>query len=240
MMHPRCLKLWMARLHLKTGMEVFRSPIILVRDKTRVHLKVSFNWDIVPCYDVIARIEGAQFPDEWIIRGNHQDAWVNGATDPVSGLSAMLEEARSFGNMMKTGWRPGRTLVYCAWDGEEPGLLGSTEWVEAHEMELKEKAVLYINSDGNGRGFLFVEGSHALTPLVDEISKQITDPQTGVSLFDRKKAHDAISASDMQSKKTIWAEEELKPEALGFRLGLFFIHSSHRYSFIKYLVRWGG
>jgi N-acetylated-alpha-linked acidic dipeptidase len=105
--------------------------------KTIVHLKVAFNWDIVPCYDVIAKIQGSKFPDEWVIRGNHQDAWVNGAADPISGQAAMLEEAKSLGNMLKTGWKPERTIVYCAWDGEEPGLLGSTEWVEEHENELK-------------------------------------------------------------------------------------------------------
>ena len=119
--------------------------------KTIVHLKVAFNWDIVPCYDVIAKIKGSKFPDEWIVRGNHQDAWVNGANDPISGQSALLEEAKSIGTLLKTGWKPDRTLVYCAWDGEEPGLLGSTEWLEEHQQELQQKAVVYINSDGNGR-----------------------------------------------------------------------------------------
>lgn len=183
--------------------------------KTKVHLKVSFNWDLVPCYDVIARIQGDRFPDQWVIRGNHQDAWVNGATDPVSGLAAMLEEARSMGEMMKTGWRPARTIVYCAWDGEEPGLLGSTEWVEEHVKELKEKAVLYINTDGSGRGFLYVEGSPALTPFIDQISKQITDPQTNVNLFQRRKAHETISSPDMDSKRRIWNRSELEIDALG-------------------------
>jgi len=113
--------------------------------KTKVHLKVAFNWDIVPCYDVIAIIQGSKSPDEWVIRGNHQDAWVNGAADPISALTVMLEEAKSLGSILKTGWKPDRTIIYCAWDGEEPGLLGSTEWVEEHEKELKEKAVVYIN-----------------------------------------------------------------------------------------------
>ena len=122
--------------------------------KAIVHLKLAFNWDIVPCFDVIAKIRGNKFPDEWVIRGNHHDAWVNGAGDPISGQAAMLEEAKSIGSLLKTGWKPDRTIVYCAWDGEEPGLLGSTEWVEEHEKELKENAVVYINSDGNGRGFL--------------------------------------------------------------------------------------
>ncbi|MFS8083082.1 MAG: M28 family peptidase, partial [Ginsengibacter sp.] len=133
--------------------------------KTTVHLKVTSNWDMVPCYDVIAKIKGKKYPDEWVIRGNHQDAWVNGANDPLSGLGALMEEAKSMGELMKNGWRPDRTIVYCAWDGEEPGLLGSTEWVETHEKELQQKAVVYINSDTNERGFLGAEGSHALEPL---------------------------------------------------------------------------
>jgi N-acetylated-alpha-linked acidic dipeptidase len=183
--------------------------------KTKVHLNVAFNWDIVPCYDVIAKIQGSEFPDQWVIRGNHHDAWVNGAADPVSGQAALLEEARSFGNLMKTGWKPARTIVYCAWDGEEPGLLGSTEWVEEHEKELKEKAVVYINSDANGRGFLFAEGSHALEPFIDEIAKQVIDPQTKVTVFERARAHAAISAKNVDAKKKAWNEKELKLEAMG-------------------------
>ena len=119
-----------------------------------MHLKVAFNWDQKPLYDVIAKIPGSTFPDEWIIRGNHHDAWVNGAADPVSGMSVELEEARALGELRKQGWSPKRTIVYAAWDGEEPALLGSTEWVEAHADDLKQHAVVYINTDGNGRGFL--------------------------------------------------------------------------------------
>jgi len=183
--------------------------------KTKVHLNVIFNWDIVPCYDVIAKIQGSDFPDQWVIRGNHHDAWVNGAADPVSGQAAMLEEARSIGNLLKTGWKPARTIVYCAWDGEEPGLLGSTEWVEEHEKELKEKAVVYINSDANGRGFLFAEGSRALEPFMDEIAKQVIDPQTMVNVFERARAHDAISAKNVDDKKKAWNEKELTLGAMG-------------------------
>jgi N-acetylated-alpha-linked acidic dipeptidase len=183
--------------------------------KAKVHLKVAFDWKIVPCYDVIAKIKGEQFPDEWVIRGNHQDAWVNGAADPVSGLSAMLEEAKSIGAMLKTGWKPARTIVYCAWDGEEPGLLGSTEWLEEHQKELQEKAVVYINSDGNERGFLYAEGSHALEPLMDEIAKSVIDPQTNVNVFERRKAHEAISVNNVDQKKKILDENELKLGAMG-------------------------
>ncbi|MBI1983930.1 MAG: M28 family peptidase, partial [Acidobacteria bacterium] len=115
----------------------------------KVHLKVKANWDIKPIYNVIAKIPGAVYPDEWIVRGNHHDAWVNGADDPVSAMVAMMEEARAFGELVKEGWRPKRTIIYCAWDGEEQGLLGSTEWVEAHADELRRNAVAYINTDSN-------------------------------------------------------------------------------------------
>ncbi len=183
--------------------------------KTKVHLKVAFNWDIVPCYDVIAKIKGSKFPDEWILRGNHHDAWVNGAADPASGLAALLEEAKSLGSMKKSGWKPDRTIVYCAWDGEEPALLGSTEWLEANEKELREKAVVYINSDMNARGFLYAEGSHALEPLMDEIAKEVMDPQTNVSVFERSKANNAISAQNIDERKRIWERRDLKLGALG-------------------------
>lgn len=183
--------------------------------KTVVHLKVAFDWDIVPCYDVIAKIKGSKFPDEWVIRGNHHDGWVNGAADPTSGQAAMLEEAKSIGDLLKTGWKPDRTLVYCSWDGEEPGLLGSTEWLETHEAELQQKAVVYINSDNNGRGFLYAEGSHALEPLMDGIAKSVMDPQTNVSVFERSKAHDAVSSTNTEARKKILDGKELKLGAMG-------------------------
>jgi len=181
----------------------------------KVHLQTEFEWKIVPCYDVIAKIEGAQFPDEWIIRGNHHDAWVNGAADPVSGLSAMMEEARSIGLLLKSGWKPKRTLVYCAWDGEEQGLLGSTEWLETHQKELEKKAVVYINSDNNGRGFLFAEGSHALEPFMTEIAKSVTDPQTGVSVFERRKAFFALMQKDPAQQLHTMNAGEMKLGAMG-------------------------
>jgi N-acetylated-alpha-linked acidic dipeptidase len=183
--------------------------------KTTVHLKVAFNWNIVPCYDVIAKIKGDKYPDEWVIRGNHQDAWVNGASDPVSGLSAMMEEAKSRGALLQTGWKPARTLVYCAWDGEEPALLGSTEWLEMHEKELQQKAVVYINSDNNERGYLYAEGSHALEPLMDEIAKTVIDPQTDVSLFDRRQAHRLVATANTDVRKKIMNEKEMKLGAMG-------------------------
>ena len=183
--------------------------------KNKIHLKLSFDWQIRPIYNVIAKLKGAEFPDEWVIRGNHHDAWVNGAADPISGQAAMMEEARSVGELVKTGWKPKRTIVYCAWDAEEPGLMGSTEWVEAHAAELQQKAVLYINSDGNGRGFLDAGGSQALEPAFTEISKAVNDPQTNVSVFDRRHSLEIISAGTAKAKKEALAKKTFTLPALG-------------------------
>jgi N-acetylated-alpha-linked acidic dipeptidase len=183
--------------------------------KTKVHLKVDFDWQLRPANDVIATIKGSQFPDEWVIRGNHHDAWVNGAGDPISGQAALLEEAKAIGDLLKTGWKPKRTLVYCAWDAEEPGLLGSTEWVEDHAAELQQKVVAYINSDGNSRGFLDAGGSHALETLMDEISKDVVDPQTNVSVFERQKAEKIATATTLKAKKALLAKQTLSLDALG-------------------------
>jgi N-acetylated-alpha-linked acidic dipeptidase len=183
--------------------------------KTTVHLKLQFDWKMVPCYDVIAMIKGAEFPDEWVIRGNHHDAWVNGAQDPISGQAAMLEEAKAVGIMVKSGWKPKRTIVYCAWDGEEPALVGSTEWVEDHADLLQQNTVVYINSDENGRGFLEAGGSHALEGLVDEVAKNVIDPQTGVSVYERLKAHQIATAANPLLAKKIMDKTSLSLEALG-------------------------
>jgi N-acetylated-alpha-linked acidic dipeptidase len=148
----------------------------------KVHLVVKSNWDIKPIYDVIAKIPGSDTPDEWVIRGNHHDAWVNGAEDPVSGASAVLEEAKALGELMKQGWKPKRTIIYCLWDGEEPGLLGSTEWVEEHGAELNQHAVVYINSDSNSRGFLFASGSHTLEHMVNSVARGVQDPETKLNV----------------------------------------------------------
>ena len=148
----------------------------------KVHLVVKSNWDIKPIYDVIAKIPGSDTPDEWVIRGNHHDAWVNGAEDPISGMSPVLEEARALGELMKQGWKPKRTIIYCAWDGEEPGLLGSTEWVEEHGAELNQHAVIYINSDSNSRGFLFASGSHTLERMINSVARDVPDPETKLNV----------------------------------------------------------
>jgi N-acetylated-alpha-linked acidic dipeptidase len=191
-----------------------------------VHLKLEFNWDMVPAYDVIAKIKGSEYPDEWVMRGNHHDAWVNGAGDPLSGQSAMLDEAKALGDLLKTGWKPKRSIVYCSWDGEEPGLIGSTEFAEDHDKELQQKAVVYINSDGNGRGFYGGGGSQALENFMDEITRNVNDPQTNVSVFDRKRARELVTASSVKDKKEIMARkvEPLEPLGSGSDFSSFLQH----------------
>ncbi len=165
----------------------------------KVHLQLEFNWELAPAYDVIATLEGAEYPDEWVIRGNHHDAWVHGANDPISGMVAVMEEARAVGELAKAGMRPKRTIKYAAWGAEEPGLLGSTEWVETHADELKDKAVAYINTDGSGRGFLQAGGSHTLEKFFGQITEDVEDPQTGVTVFERRKAAEAVGGTDIAS-----------------------------------------
>ncbi|MDE2357008.1 MAG: M28 family peptidase [Alphaproteobacteria bacterium] len=164
-------------------------------DGPKVHLVVQSNWDEKPLYDVIAVMKGAREPDQWVIRGNHRDGWVFGAQDPLSGQSALMEEAKSLGALAKTGWRPARTIIYASWDGEEPGLLGSTEWAEAHDKELKSKAVVYVNSDTNDRGFLGAEASYSLESLLNQAAGAVTDPETGVDVRDRAIA--AVEVRDL-------------------------------------------
>ncbi len=155
----------------------------------KVRLAVMSDWSQKPIYDVIAVMQGSTYPNQWVIRGNHHDGWVFGAWDPLSGNTSVMAEAKAIGALAKSGWKPRRTLVYCSWDGEEPGLLGSTEWAETHADELKRKAVLYVNSDTNGRGFLFFGGSHAFQHLVNEVAGDVTDPETGASVLDRLRAN---------------------------------------------------
>jgi N-acetylated-alpha-linked acidic dipeptidase len=160
-----------------------------------VHLKLEFNWQQVPARDVVARLRGTERPDEWIVRGNHYDAWVNGADDPISGQVAMLSEAHALGELVKSGWKPKRTIIYCAWDGEEPGLLGSTEWVETHAAELSRNAVLYINSDTNERGFLQVGGSHTMEKFINEVARDVVDPEKKISVQERARALQILTGS---------------------------------------------
>jgi N-acetylated-alpha-linked acidic dipeptidase len=163
--------------------------------QAQVHIKVKSDWSLKPVYDVVATLKGRERPDEWVVRGNHRDGWVFGATDPLSGHVAMMGEAKALGALVKGGWRPKRTIVYASWDAEEPMLLGSTEWAEAHAAELKKKAVVYINSDMNGRGFLGVGGSHDFQHLVNQVEADVKDPQTGVSVGERLRARLRVLAA---------------------------------------------
>ncbi|SFR98792.1 N-acetylated-alpha-linked acidic dipeptidase [Granulicella pectinivorans] len=154
----------------------------------KVHMKLTFNWDTKPVYDVIATMVGSVEPDVWVVRGNHYDGWVNGADDPVSGQSGLLEEARALGELHKQGWTPKRTLIYTAWDGEEPGLIGSTEWAETHGEELSKKVAVYVNSDESNRGFLSAGGSHSMEHLINDVAKDVIDPETKATVWQRQQA----------------------------------------------------
>jgi len=180
----------------------------------KVHLRVAANWDIKPVYDVVFKIPGSTEPDTWIVRGNHHDAWVNGAEDPVSGQIALLEEARALALLLKQGWKPKRTVIYCAWDGEEPMLLGSTEWAEYHGQELQQHAAVYINSDANTRGYLDAGGSHSLEAFVNEVAKDVQDPEKQISVWKRKQAS-RIESANPDERKEARQRADLRIEALG-------------------------
>src|SRR6202790_4688517 len=186
----------------------------------KVHLKVAFNWDTKPVNDVIAKIPGSIAPDEWIIRGNHHDAWVNGAEDPISGQAPLLEEARTLGRLLKQGWKPRRTIIYCAWDGEEPMLLGSTEWVEEHADELREHAAVYINTDGNDRGILNMNGSHSLEQFINRVAREIEDPETAaagnkMTVWQRAQLNAISEAKSAEDRKEIRQRADLRIGAVG-------------------------
>ena len=181
----------------------------------KVHLRVKSDWSLKPLYDVIARIPGSAAPDEWVIRGNHHDAWVNGAEDPISGQVTLLEEARAYGQLLKQGWRPRRTIIYAAWDGEEPALLGSTEWAEAHADELSRKAVAYLNSDTNGRGYLFMGGSHSLERFINDVARDIDDPETKLTVWKRGQLRAIADASSADDRQDVRRRADLRIGALG-------------------------
>src|SRR6201997_4993605 len=180
----------------------------------KVHLKLEFNWDIKPVNDVIVKIPGSEAPDEWIIRGNHHDAWVNGAEDPVSGTSPLLEEARALSLLLKQGWEARRTIIYAAGDGEEPMLLGSTEWVEAHADELRQHAAVYINTDGNDRGLFEMGGSHSLEQFINGVARDIEDPETKMSVWERQHLSQIANANP-DDRKELRQRADLRIDALG-------------------------
>jgi N-acetylated-alpha-linked acidic dipeptidase len=182
---------------------------------SRVHLKLAFEWRTRPLYNVVARINGSEFPDQWIIHGNHHDAWVNGASDPTSGNVALMETARGLSELLKRGWKPRRTIVIASWDGEEWGLLGSTEWVEKHQQELSKKAVAYINSDSTGKGWLSMSGSHSLQAFINEVARDVPNPRGASNVLDAKRARLLEQAPSDAARAAIKARHDLAIEALG-------------------------
>ena len=141
------------------------------------HIKLVMDYQQRPIYDVIARLRGTD-DSQWVVMGNHHDAWVFGAADPGSGTATMLETARALGELARSGWKPRRTIVMCEWDGEEPGLIGSTEWVEANRAELQAKAVAYINTDVGVIGPNFnAAATPSLKELIRDATREVKDPQ---------------------------------------------------------------
>ena len=181
----------------------------------KVHLKVKSDWNLKTIYDVIAKIPGTTAADQWIIRGNHHDAWVNGAEDPISGLIAVMEEARAMGELVKQGWKPKRTIIFCAWDAEEPGLIGSTEWAEQHADELKQHAVVYINSDVNARGYFGAEGSHTLEKFINDVARDVQDPETKLSVWKRAQLRQIGRPDDISERQEARSRTDLRIGALG-------------------------
>jgi N-acetylated-alpha-linked acidic dipeptidase len=181
----------------------------------KVHLRVQANWNLKTIYDVIVKIPGVQYPDEWIIRGNHHDAWVNGSQDPVSGTSALIEELRSYSELLKQGWKPKRTIIYCVWDGEEPGLLGSTEWAEQHADELRQHAAIYINTDSNDRGVLNALGSHSLESFINDVAKDIQDPEKNISVWKRGYLTNIAHSKTEEERKEARDRSDVRIQALG-------------------------
>jgi N-acetylated-alpha-linked acidic dipeptidase len=181
----------------------------------KVHLKAAFNWDVTKGENVIAKIPGSEFPDEWILYGNHHDAWVNGATDPVSGNAALMETARALGEMVKQGWKPKRTILFASWDAEEWGLIGSTEWAEKHADELRNKAVVYFNSDTNRQGVLSMSGSHTLERFLNDVARDSADPLNGKSLWQIIKDDRLENENDDKKRQQIDSRRDLRISALG-------------------------
>jgi N-acetylated-alpha-linked acidic dipeptidase len=177
----------------------------------QARVKLAFEWQNRPLHNVIVRIEGSTFPDEWIIFGNHHDAWVNGAEDPISGAIALMETARGLAELLETGWRPKRTLVLALWDGEEWGLLGSTEWAEKHAAELRDKGAVYINTDSSGKGWLSVGGSHGLQQFMTEVARDVMDPRTGKPVAEEARRRQVTSLpeadrADREKDAALWLE----------------------------------
>jgi len=179
-------------------------------ERARLHVKVEMNTKIEPYYDVEARITGSEHPGEWIILGNHRDAWVFGGVDPSSGTASMLELTRDLGAQLRKGIRPKRTLVFCDWDGEEYALTGSTEWGEQYADKLKKNAVAYLNVDSSAAGPIF-HGSAvgSLAPLLVDVTRTLPAPSGG-TLYDEWRA-----SRSHELKITNLADAELAETRIG-------------------------
>jgi len=181
----------------------------------RVRMKAEFDWNRVTAYNVIARLEGSEFPDEWVIRGNHHDGWNHGAADPLSGMITMLAEAKAVAALAKSGERPLRTVIYAAWDAEEPGLIGSTEWAEHHAEDLKKHAVAYLNTDGTSRGFIGIGGSHVLERFFNQIIEEVKDPRSEITLKQRLQAAMKVFGESEQEKKDAAERADIRIYPMG-------------------------
>jgi len=181
----------------------------------KVKLNLKFNWQTTTAYNVIAKLNGSLYPDEWVIRGNHHDGWNHGAADPISGMVALLAEAKSVAKLAKSGKRPARTIIYAAWDAEEVGLIGSTEWAEEHADELKEHVVAYLNTDGNSRGFVNIGGSHVLERFFNQIIEEVRDPLMDISLKERKRADLKLNNNSAQKRKDAEKRSDIRINPLG-------------------------
>jgi N-acetylated-alpha-linked acidic dipeptidase len=159
-------------------------------NNVKVRLKTDMDYKIRKIWNVVARIDGSEEKDRWIILGNHRDAWVFGAVDPNSGTSAMLEVGRGLGQLLKQGWKPRRTIIFCSWDAEEYGLVGSVEWAEELAVELKEKAVAYLNLDAAVSGVDFSASSvPSLWKFMRAATRDVKDPKTGKSVYQQWQDH---------------------------------------------------
>ncbi len=186
--------------------------------ESSVHFKIAMDYQQRKIYDVIARLSGAD-DSEWVVLGNHHDAWVFGAVDPGSGTAVMLETARALGELVRGGWKPRRSIVMCEWDGEEPGLIGSTEWVEENVKELQAKAVAYINTDVGVAGPNFAaSATPSLQEIVREVTREVTDPKTGHSVYDSWKEHNehaVVEANGTPRDQSLRANNDVPLGTLG-------------------------
>jgi N-acetylated-alpha-linked acidic dipeptidase len=145
--------------------------------RVKIHLKQDYQYRTI--WDVIGRVKGSESPEDWVVGGSHRDAWVYGAVDPISGTTALLETVHGLGALLKSGWRPKRSLVLGSWDAEEEGLIGSTEWGEQHAAEL-ERAVAYLNMDAAVSGPEFTASSvPSLKEFIRQVTRDVPSPAGG-------------------------------------------------------------